>query len=234
MEHDYILIDRWNCDEQFTEERKKQFKKLFIESFPNDDEREEPDDIISRIKTPSRGVYSIILLAFNSENNEVIGAAVGDKYFDTKLSEIIYIFVKKDCRKTGIGSEMCGVFLSILGGTALIEVEDPEKQQPDCRQEMPLEERIKFYEQFGIEDCVKNYYQPPLSEGKKWANNLKLCSIGKKPDNSEIARFLHSIYRGLGYEENETGKEILAKMTWELLGDVLKWKPISRARLLSI
>ena len=212
MEHHYILIDKGNYDVAFTEKINAQFKKLFIESFPNDDERENPDDIISRIKTPSRGVYSIVLLVLNSKNDEVMGAAVADKYFSSKISEIIYIFVRKNCRNTGIGGEMCGMMLGILGGTALIEVEDPDKDQPDCRQEMPLNERIKFYERFGIEDCVKNYHQPPLSEGKKWADNLKLCSIGEKPSALEISDFLDAFYYGLGYDEDAYGREMLEEM----------------------
>ena len=216
MEHYYVLIDKSNCGEAFTKGMEEQFKKLFVESFPNDDERENPDDIISRIKNPSRGVYSIVLLALNAENDDVIGAAVADRYFSSKLSEIIYIFVRKGCRNTGIGGEMCSMMLGILGGTALIEVEDPDKEQPECRQEMPLNERIKFYERFGIEDCVKNYHQPPLSEGKKWASNLKLCSKGKKPSAIEVLDFLDAFYFGLGYGDDAYGQEMLAEMKREI------------------
>lgn len=210
---DFVLINRENFDVEFTDDRIKQFERVFSESFPNDDEREDVGAILERIRKDDRGVSSVVMVVL--DEGDVIAACVADKY-RVKPHEIIYIFVRRDVRREGIGRELCRRMLSYLGGTAFVEIDDPEKPQPPVRQEISVEGRIKFYEAFGLSDCVKGYFQPPLSEGKGWASNMKLCSLGRKPDSHEIARFLDMFYHSLGYGDTEEGMARLNEMRHEL------------------
>ena len=219
--------------------------QTFTPSFPNDDERESlEDDIIPRILDHSGDVRTFIVLV--AEKDTVLAGEVFDWYPQTGDLEIIYIAVNPDSRRGGLGSillkeGMARVVKRIGEEDGIVrrvffETENPEKPQQSGSLVMSLPDRLRFFGRHGGAVLLDCYYQPPLSEGKGWADNMMLCTLPiyiwnedetevEEPEletfvpTDEVMEFLTAFYNGLdGADETEEGKAHLQTMKQALYG----------------
>lgn len=202
-------------------------EETFIESFPNDDERESfEEDIIPRLQDHTGDVRTFIALLLERQGDEdqVTAGEICDWYPATSDLEIIYVAVNPEVRREGYGSRI------LQEGTARIvqrieeegkvrrvffETENPDKEQPSGTHVMRLSDRLRFFGKNGGCVLLDKYYQPPLSVGKGWADNMMLCTLPvfsldedgfgvKEPEPEtfvpivEVMEFLTAFYSGLG------------------------------------
>ena len=114
---DFILIDDRNIDEN--EDLLLQFEKeVFIEAFPNIDERESfEDDIIPRIRHNNLSPdipYSYCVML--KEGGEVVGGMVTDWYPRSSCLEVIYIVVKSASRDRSYGKVLLNEGIRQING----------------------------------------------------------------------------------------------------------------------
>lgn len=212
----------------------------YIPAFPNDDERESLEtDIIPRIKNHEGSIRTFIILLIKNDG-KVSAGLIADWYPECRDLELIYIAVNPSERKNGIGSRI------LQEGTARVvsfiekdgvsvrrvyfETENPNESQLHSDEEMDPKGRIRFFGRNYGSLIVEDYYQPPLSEGKNWADNMVLCTLPvfrfdteenevaipeaeSSVPESELFEFLTSFYRELD-NANQTpeGKEHLEMM----------------------
>ena len=226
---DRSLLDRFDAE-------------TFIPSFPNDDERESfGDDIIPRIQDHGGEVrtFIVLLLERQDDREQVMAGEICDWYPATSDLEVIYVAVNPKARRGGYGSRI------LQEGTARIvrrieeegevrrvffETENPDREQPSGSHVMRLPDRLRFFGKNGGGVLLDKYYQPPLSEGKGWADNMMLCTLPvfhlnesgtevEEPEpetfvpKSEVMEFLRAFYRGLdGADRTEEGIARLKQM----------------------
>ena len=248
---DHSLSFRWIVGPELSADDERlieQFdKEIFIPSFPNEDERESMIDIKSRIQHPQNNVRTLIAFMFESEDKASPGLLAGeicDWYPSTGDLEIIYLAVNPACRHNGLGRHI------LQEGTAGIvealerdkstkvrrlyfETENPRKKQKTDTLVMPIEDRLRFFGRNGGSVALENYYQPPLSPDKEWADNMMLCTLPVfryvSGDNGheriveaadmessisqdELRQFLTIFYQGLGAANTEEGRQKLNEM----------------------
>lgn len=167
-------------------------RDVYLPSFPNDDERESlEEDIIPRLLDHSGYVRTYVVFLVDEAGNgggRVLAGEICDWYPESKDLEIIYLAVNPRERRGGFGSKV------LQEGTARIvdaieketgekvrrlyfETENPDKPQLDEHLVMKLQDRIRFFGKNGGSVALEEYYQPPLSTDKDWADNMMLCTL---------------------------------------------------------
>lgn len=216
----YILIDENNLDKH--EEQLLRFEQqIFINAFPNSDERESfTEDIIPRIKGCNKTQpKSFCVLA--AEDDSIVGGLVADWYPDCNALEIIYITVDSSTRKKGIGKGLLDNGIKLIQ-SALLAAPHPKKIEAiflevdipsftmDAPSSMDPIDRLKFWNYMGAKRIPINYVQPPLGKGKQPVSNLMLmCLTGygtgitDKIQTSIVKKFLKDFYNGLNAGKSE-------------------------------
>ena len=167
-------------------------RDVYLPSFPNDDERESlEEDIIPRLTDHSGYVRTFVVFLVDEagkEGSRVLAGEICDWYPESKDLEIIYLAVNPRERRGGFGSKV------LQEGTAQIveaieketgdtvrrlyfETENPDKPQLEEHLVMKLQDRIRFFGKNGGSVALEEYYQPPLSADKDWADNMMLCTL---------------------------------------------------------
>ena len=218
-------------------------EKVYRPAFPDDDERESLfEEIVPRLGGTDEEPASFIILAI--QNGVVLGGEIFDWYPSCNSLEIIYIAVSEETRQGGIGS------LLLKDGTATVvqaieqdgstvkrvyfETENPDREQDESLLVMSLYDRIHFFGKHQGAVVLHNYFQPPLSPEKGWADNMMLCMLpvfrfedGEITSElesfvpiEEVMNFLTCFFDGLDHaQDTPEGKEYLAKMRHEMESD---------------
>ncbi len=130
--------------------KREDFDKVYAimeQSFPPDERRpyKEQQELL---ENPLYSVYIV----------ENLYAFIATWEFD-EFVFIEHFAVKNECRNTGLGSRMLSEFLEKQKKTVCLEVELPETEL--------AKRRIGFYERNGFYFNEFEYFQPPISQGKK-------------------------------------------------------------------
>lgn len=218
-------------------------EQVFRPAFPNQDERESLfDEIVPRLGGQDDDPASFIVLAIR--DGAVVGGEICDWYSSCNALEIIYIAVSKDIRQGGIGSLLleegtATIVQEIERGGATVkrlyfETENPDKKQDESLLVMSLCDRLRFFGKHQGAVILHDYYQPPLSPGKKWADNMMLCmlpvfrfedgEVVSELDSfvpvEEVMTFLTCFFNGLDHaQDTPEGQEFLGKMRQEMESD---------------
>lgn len=138
--------------------------KIMEQSFP-EDERRPYTEQKALLDNP---VYSIYI-----DNNE--NAFIATWEFENFIF-IEHFAVKKECRNTGLGSKMLLEFIEKQEKTVCLEVELPEAEL--------AKRRINFYERNGFFLNEYDYFQPPISKGKKMVPLMIMTSKNKVSEDT--------------------------------------------------
>ena len=213
MELSIVSYDR--CDENLLEG----FRRIYMEAFPDEDEREPYDEIKRRISSHSStpGTLACIL----TDGGKVIGGLVSDYYVFPESGaldvEAIYVAIDASSRRNGFGRKLLDKGLSMtvseaerLTGMELrniyFETENPFEVKVESFDPVS---RLKFFSSLGALRVPIEYRQPPLSGDTDWAANMFLMvlpSPGRHPSeyiySHDLEDFLTAFYQGLSVTDS--------------------------------
>lgn len=194
------------------------FRRIYMDAFPDIDEREPYDNIKRRISSSDSRPGTVACLL--TDGGKVVGGLLSDFYVFSESSafdlEAIYIAVDKDSRRTGYGRKLLtdGLELSAsrlekLTGMKLrniyFETENPFKVKKESFD--PIS-RLRFFSSLGAMRIPIDYRQPPLDDASGWADNLFLMVLphpGKKLEPAvgaeDLKAFLAAFYQGLAVSD---------------------------------
>ena len=215
----YIFIDGKNVD-QYKNLLFEYEQKIFINAFPDPDERESfEEDIIPRLKDSDNPLlHSYCVLAID-DNNAIAGGLVADWYPQCSSMELIYIAVDPSRRKEKIGENLLNNGIELIQKALgelnervkaiFLEIDIPTTVM-DAANSMDPIARLKVWDAWGAKRIPINYTQPPLSKGKQPVSNLMLmCLTGHGTEIEDsipadgLKDFLTDFYKGLDAEGSE-------------------------------
>ena len=205
------------------------FLPIYEEAFPDADEREDWEDIKTRICQPDAFPKTFLVFDNAEEPN---GGLVADFYPQSGVIHLIYIAVSKKSRGQGIAKKLIKALLpkaiaeiqslhQFKTKAILFESNIPWRTQTDSIDPFT---RLQIFESFGAKAIPIQYTQPALAAGKKEVDNLFLLSFpieGLQHQTIETAVLLHFIndfFIGLGIEE-PTQNKTFVRMQKELLSN---------------
>lgn len=204
----------------FTEEtdiKLRAFKKIYLEAFPNPDEREDFENIMQRIFSKSDTKLQTFCVLSLDENETVNGGLITDWYKSCGALEIIYIATAPNCRRTGIGTSLRYEGIELIKDTIgqpvkriFIEIDIPSLTNSKCS--FNPYARLKVWSKWGAKQIPFKYYQPPLGYGKGYVEGMMLASLPVERHETEtnsyisteeLKQFLRSFYKGLNAENSK-------------------------------
>ena len=213
MELSIVSYDR--CDENLLEG----FRRIYMEAFPDEDEREPYDEIKRRISNHSStpGTIACILM----DGGKVVGGLISDYYVFPESGaldvEAIYVAVDTSSRRNGYGRKLLDKGLSMtvseaerLTGMELrniyFEAENPFEVKVESFDPVS---RLRFFTSLGAVRVPIDYRQPPLSGETDWAENMFLMVLPSPGKNSseyiyshDLKEFLTAFYQGLSVTDS--------------------------------
>ena len=220
-----LLIDKHNLSEQNINLLRAFEREIYIDAFPDVNERESFDDIIPRISGESGAEPSSFCVLSISDDGTVNGGLVTDWYDSCGALEIIYIATAKECRKSGVGSSLRYDGLKLINeaiGSSLkhifLEVDIPSST--DSSASFSPTSRLAVWDKWGARRIPISYIQPPLSPGKDYVDGMMLMMLPLSADfeedgnisSEELKSFLRAFYRGLDASDSETLKSMEMKI----------------------
>ena len=190
----------------------EKFFVLYVESFPDSDEREDPRIIIRRIHDGNFKPYSpstAIILAVDGTN--VYGGAIVEYYRESQCMLLTYIVIDPALRGKGIARKIMydGIPKVIKAKgepvkAVFFESNIPWKTKDDSFDPW---QRYQAFSKLGAKWIDIAYTQPPLGKGKDRVYNLNFfifpsfSGIGNQLQKDILVSFLDIFYRELGVED---------------------------------
>ncbi len=207
-----ILIDSpANIDEH--ESIIEKFFSLYLNNFPDPDEREDPQIILGRITNQTERLFSpatTLILAIN-ETSDILGGSIVEYYSESQCILLTYIVVAPESRGQGIARKLINQGIPRLITQKKIEVEAvffesniPGKTKVDSFDPW---QRYQVFSRMGAKWLDISYTQPSLDRNKKRVYNLYLFIFphltGKinRIQKNTLLKFLDVFYRELGVED---------------------------------
>lgn len=207
-----IIIDQPQLPDSYAKELAL-FFKLYEASFPDVNEREDPQIITDRIKLESKERYfpeTTIILAVSED--KVMGGTVIEYYAECKCFLLTYILVDNEFRGRGVARFLIGNGIrSVVDAKGKDEVKAvyfesniPWKTVNDSFDPW---ERLRVFSKLGAKWIDINYTQPSLGKGRNKVHNLyllifpSLTGLSDKVEKSDLISFLEVFYQSLGIPE---------------------------------
>lgn len=185
----------------------QEFETMYVEMFPLSDEREDFQDILTRV---SENILPHTFINLFIQDNKTVGGIVLDYYPECNSIEPIYLLVHEDYRCKGIGSQLLATCYDemLCVEHVFLECDNPELVSKDCSV-MDPEVRLNMYLKMGFTIVPITYVQPPLSLEKEYERNLLLLYKGSNLSSDVLINFLTYFYKYLGYiDSNELERMI--------------------------
>lgn len=189
-------------------------KEIYVPAFPDEGEREPFANILERIQSGTEA-YPQTFAVLAENDGLLAGGMIFDWYPDCTDAELIYIAIRPESRRSGLGNALLREGTELFCRTMraegrtvrriYFETENPFLSSSDDG--MDKISRIHFFARNAACRVPVNYYQPPLSPESPWADNLYLCILpdfsqgGASIPARELKDFLSGFYRGLGAPE---------------------------------
>lgn len=170
------------------------YTDIYIDCFPNMDERESFDNLLKYLEETKRHTdYKYHILLMKNAVGEVIGGAIFDYFKKPNVGGIEFIAIKKSLQSTGLGSRLYHRVVSMFEEDAhanhqkeishiFCEIEDPIRNNPEQKEKIYLDFWTKQkYKRIGF-----SYLQPALSENQKEVDALWLIVNSKEGESLEI------------------------------------------------
>ena len=169
-----VKIDNFQKLNFYNEELTFFEKHIYIPLFPFENEREDFEIIKDRIKYDSFPQTKIYLFI---EDGNVKGGAVSDYFKDSSVVHHIYIAVKPEFQKHGIGKQLINKVQddAIAEGYKwiVLEADNPDITN-DNQTSMNPTSRLNMYLKWGFKITPYQHVQPPLDENKDYDYHLLL------------------------------------------------------------
>ena len=198
------------------------FQPIYLEAFPDDDEREDWLDIEERICNPDSVPKTFL---FFNKVQQPSGGIIADYYPSIGVVHLIYIAVSRENRGKGIAKKIIKDLLpaalrqlqsmyAFELKAVLFESNIPWLTQKDA---IDPTSRLQIFEHLGAKSIPIAYTQPALDATKKPVDNLFLLAFPIENVSFEtmekelLIDFLSAFYKGLGIdypEQNEAFKRM--------------------------
>lgn len=198
----------------------EQFFNIYDFTFPDKDEREDPQTICDRIRFLGRfpnTPETTILLAITGE--KLMGGAIVEYYTDVRCFLLTYILVADEFRGQGISRLLIESGLKSLVeskkevvNALFFESNIPWKTQNDSFDPW---ERYQVFSKLGAKWIDINYTQPSLGKGRQKVHNLHLfifpsfTGLIDKIKSSVLISYLKIFYRELGIQEPDNDPDFM-------------------------
>jgi len=157
------------------------YAEIYIEAFPDDDEREKFDNLLYYLKNAhtNKEYRYHILLAKDDEDN-VLAGCIFDYYSRRNIAAIEFIAVKQSVQSLGIGSELYQKVVSKINEDAIRHQKNDvdyifcEMDSPDYSTKSE-KKYLYFWNKNGYCKLDFKYIQPPLSESQAAVEHLWLA-----------------------------------------------------------
>jgi GNAT superfamily N-acetyltransferase len=203
------------------------FLPIYEEAFPDAHEREDWEDIKTRICQPDAFPKTFIVFDNTEQPN---GGLVADFYAHSGVIHLIYIAVSKQSRGQGVAKKLIKELLpeaidkiqdyyQFKTKALLFESNIPWRTQTDS---IDPTNRLQIFEHFSAKAVPIQYTQPALAAGKKEVDNLFLLTFPiegiqhQTLDTELLISFLKEFFIGLGIEK-PTQNKTFVRMQNELL-----------------
>lgn len=196
------------------------FQPIYLEAFPDDDEREDWLDIEERICNP----YSVPrTFLFFDKVQQPCGGIIADYYPSIGVVHLIYIAVRREERGRGIAKKLIKDILPValrqLQSLYAFEIKAIffESNIPWLTQKDAINpvSRLQIFEHFGAKAIPIAYTQPALVATKKPVDNLFLLAFPVENmsfvtiEKKLITDFLSALYKGLGIADPEQNEAFI-------------------------
>lgn len=155
---------------------------LMYPNFPDDDERESLENLISYCKRAQEGKtkdrYHILLL---KQENKILAGAVFDYLYASNCGVVEFVVSSEKHRRSGLGRRLFSEVTDCLRRDAVecgrkdldwivCEIDNPETRGEDLAY-------LHFWRSGGFRRLDAPYYQPPLERGKRRVEKLWLVAL---------------------------------------------------------
>lgn len=189
------------------------FKKIYLEAFPDDAEREDFNEILYRVKN-SDFPKTVIILEVDGES--LIGGMIVDIYHN-QIYHLIYLVTNPRFRGRGCAKKLIGEGLTKLiknfksaATGVFVETNIPNLTKEDS---FSPTTRCQIFEKLGMKRIPIKYIQPPLEFGKDWVFNLQLLYYPidnlEEISTNEVIYFLNSLYASLDQPTDEPNLDFM-------------------------
>ncbi len=180
-------------------------KEIYIPLFPFEDEREDFNLIKKRVKEKSFPETKIYLLI---ENGIVKGGAISDYFKEVSIVHHIYLAVKPEYQKHGIGKQLLQKVKedAVKEGYKwmVLEADNPDLTNENETAMNPTT-RLNMYFKWGFNIVPYQHVQPALDENKDYDYHLLLLYQNlteEKFNKQHLTNFVKDFFKGLNGDEN--------------------------------
>ena len=215
------------------------YTDIYMECFPDDNERESFDHLLSYLKqseSSSDYKYHIVLAKDESEN--IVGGCIFNYYKDSNSGVIEFLAVKSDLQSGGIGSEIYKHVISVMEADAyknrksflscvFCEIDSPEYSKSG------IKKYLYFWDKNGYKHLDFQYVQPPLSATQSpvyglWLTVMPLRVQGKTIPGETVLSVLHDYLKyGMEIDDPEKNREYI-----QMKNEILKKERIALLNIL--
>ena len=169
----------------------KFYTEVYMECFPNADERETFDNILLYLRQAENAKdYNYHILLAIDENDDVIGGCIFDYFKDTNAGVIEFLAVKTDLQSSGIGTQIYKKVFSVLSADSyknrkqklsniFCEIDSPEYSKAS------IKKYLYFWNRHSYRRLGFSYIQPALSATQEAVRGLWLAVANIS--NSEVS-----------------------------------------------
>lgn len=208
--------------------------ELYLPSFPNKDEREDPEDWKPRLSihapTPPQPSTHIFVagarLRSTGDGRQLDGFLIVELYRESWCALATYLAVAPRARGRRVASRLVGHAVSALARVAggaerplralFAEITDPHKPKAGAAGDFDAFERTAALSRMGWRHVPVDYVQPALGEGRARVRHLTLWAypLDDRPLTAipavVLREFLREFYRALGVERPDGDPDLQA------------------------
>lgn len=161
------------------------YKSIYIESFPDANERESLDSIIDFLTKKSQGWYKknnyhVILVL---KSGKIVGGIICDYFADSNCGVIEFIAIKEEYQSGGIGTRIYQKSVEILRKDARLNSQNEldyifgEIEKVNDNKSIEDKKYLWFWWKMGYKKIDFDYIQPALDSNKQCVSSLDLILI---------------------------------------------------------
>lgn len=184
-------------------------RELYVPCFPDPDEREPFDNILSRIADDGADPKTFAVL--ETVGDELVGGGIADYRRTLGSLLLTYVAVKPEWRSRGIGRMLLETRVRVFPDVrhVFLECDDPATVTVSG---MDPAQRLAMFRRWGFSEVPIRYWQPPLGDGQGTCGSLLLLHRGEPLTAEYLRSYLTGFYTTLGCGDAEELRRMLEEI----------------------
>lgn len=197
------------------------YTDIYMECFPDDNERESFDNLLSYLKqSESSSDYKYHIVLAKDESGNIVGGCIFNYYKNSNSGVIEFLAVKSDLQSGGIGSQIYKHIISIMEADAyecrkeqlacvFCEIDSPEYSKSS------IKKYLYFWDKNGYKHLDFQYVQPSLSPAQSpvyglWLTVMPLRVQGESMSGEVILSVLYDYLKyGMKIDNPDENQEYM-------------------------